>query len=352
MFDPARLDIYHNLLKSVAEEMGVALTRTSFSPNIKERRDFSCALFDGRGRMVVQGEHLPVHLGSMPLSVESVLSSMELGEGDTAIVNDPYRGGTHLPDITFVTPVFERRGGAGSPRGSTYGPVRGTARHARGAVRGLRSARRSARPVFFVASRAHHADVGGMSPGSMPVSREIYQEGIIVPPTLLVRGGVVNADVLNLLLANVRTPDERAGDIAAQLAANELGRRRLAGMLLSQGRRELTRASTALQEYAGKMMRGLIASLPRGTYRFHDFLDDDGVSARPLRIACELTLGRAGALVDFSGTSPQTAGCVNMYCCAGSAPATVEATSPFAIRKTGRMTAMQVAAAISRHGSL
>ena len=301
--NPARLDIYHNLFKSVAEEMGVALMRTSFSPNIKERRDFSCALFDGRGRMVVQGEHLPVHLGSMPLSVEAVLSSFDLRDGDTAVVNDPYRGGTHLPDITFVTPVFERGESASRRRASARsgGRVRGGAGRARGA----------ARPVFFVASRAHHADVGGMSPGSMPVSREIFQEGLIIPPTLLARHDKIKDDVLNLLLANVRTPDERVGDILAQLAANELGRRRLAEMLSSRGRGELVRASAALQDYAERMMRGLIGSLPRGKYRFADFLDDDGVSREPLKIACELTVGRGGACVDFTGTSPQAAGCVN-----------------------------------------
>ena len=306
MVNSARLDIYHNLFKSVAEEMGVALTRTSFSPNIKERRDFSCALFDGRGRMVVQGEHLPVHLGSMPLSVESVLSSLDLGDGDTAIVNDPYRGGTHLPDITFVTPVFER--GVAGRRRRASGSRRGGVGHARGAG-GL--SRGAAGPVFFVASRAHHADVGGMSPGSMPVSREIYQEGLIIPPTLLVRRGRINTDVLNLLLANVRTPDERAGDILAQLAANELGRRRLVEMLRSRGRSELTRAASALKEYAESMMRGLIRSLPRGTYTFADCMDDDGVSRARLKIACELKIGRGEATVDFTGTSAQTAGCVN-----------------------------------------
>ena len=278
VIDPARLDIYHNLIKSVAEEMGVSLMRTSFSPNIKERRDFSCAVFDRRGRMVVQGEHLPVHLGSMPLSVESVLAAIDLGDGDTAIVNDPYHGGTHLPDITFVTPVVERG---------------------------------SARLIFFVASRAHHADVGGMTPGSMPVSREIYQEGLIIPPTLIVKRGRMQTDVLNLLLANVRTPNERAGDILAQIAANQLGRRRLLEMLSSHGRSELVRASSALQEYAEKMMRGLISSLPRGKHRFADFLDDDGVSRDRLKIACELTIGHGEARVDFSGTSAQTAGCVN-----------------------------------------
>lgn len=323
---PARLDIYHNLFKSVAEEMGVALMRTSFSPNIKERRDFSCALFDGRGRMVVQGEHLPVHLGSMPLSVESVLSSLNLEDGDTAIVNDPYRGGTHLPDITFVTPVFERGSsapgeplaelrGASGPRRKAAAPLCDEVGSARGVPRpvgGLMGrVRRGPRPVFFVASRAHHADVGGMSPGSMPVSREIYQEGLVIPPTLLVKRGKMDHGVLNLFLANVRTPDERAGDILAQLAANELGRRRLVELLSSRGKSELTRASTALEEYAERMMRGLIASLPRGKYRFADFLDDDGVSRGPLKIECELTVSGGGVRVDFTGTSAQAAGCVN-----------------------------------------
>ncbi len=274
----AELDVYHNLLKSVAEEMGVALMRTSFSPNIKERRDYSCAVFDGRGRMVVQGEHLPVHLGSMPMSVQAILGALELRRGDTAVVNDPFHGGTHLPDITFVTPVFERS---------------------------------SRRPLFFVANRAHHADVGGMSPGSMPVSREIFQEGLVIPPILLVRNGKIETGVMDLLLANVRTPEERAGDLLAQLAANQLGRRRVSEMLAKLGRRTLASASRSLQEYGERAMRVFLKSLPAGKYRFVDFLDDDGVEPQPLRIECALSIRSGNATVDFAGTSPQAAGCVN-----------------------------------------
>ncbi|KPJ61011.1 MAG: 5-oxoprolinase [Latescibacteria bacterium DG_63] len=272
------LDICHNLLRCVAEEMGVSLMRTSFSPNIKERRDFSCAVFDGDGRMVVQGEHLPVHLGSMPLSVQAVLDSMELRDGDTAIVNDPYRGGTHLPDVTIVTPVYEP---------------------------GLKS------PLLFVANRAHHADIGGMTPGSMPVSHDIFQEGLRIPPILIKARGVIQRDVMALLLSNVRTPVEREGDILAQLAANELGRRRALELIRSQGRAWILEACDALHSYSERTMRQFIRSMRPGAYAFSDFLDDDGVTDEPIRISCTIEVKKDSVHVDFTGTSKQTRGCVN-----------------------------------------
>ena len=178
-WDPIRLEVFRNLFYSVAEEMGVALCRTSFSPNIKERRDYSCAVFDGQGRMVAQGEHMPVHLGSMPLSVEAAIEHTEMCPGDMVVLNDPFKGGTHLPDITLVEPVF----------------LDGTDE-----------------PSYYVANRAHHSDVGGMTPGSMPIARSIYQEGIRIPPIHLLRGGEVVEDVMAMVLANVRTPVEREGD--------------------------------------------------------------------------------------------------------------------------------------------
>ncbi len=193
--DPIELEIFKNIFHSIAEEMGATLRRTAFSPNIKERRDYSCAVFDGTGQVIAMGDHMPVHLGSMPMSVRAVLERIELREGDTAILNDPFAGGTHLPDITLVAPVFLSRGGK--------------------------------RPHFFVASRAHHADVGGAFPGSMGLCREIYQEGLRIPPVKIISGGKIQHDVLALLLNNVRTPEEREGDLSAQIAACHTGAERL-----------------------------------------------------------------------------------------------------------------------------
>ena len=184
----------------------MVLRRTSYSANIKERRDYSCAVYDARGETVAMGDHMPVHLGAMPLSVRAVREAFELGPGDVAMVNDPFRGGTHLPDITVVAPVF------------TEG---------------------SRRPSFFVANRAHHADVGGMSPGSMPLAKEIFQEGIRIPPILIQRAGKIDRPLLDLLLANVRTPVEREGDILAQLASLERGVSRLHELVAKYGGRRV-----------------------------------------------------------------------------------------------------------------
>src|SRR6266436_9619068 len=188
------LELFRHLFVSIAEEMGVTLRKTSFSANIKERRDYSCAVYDASGETIAMGDHMPVHLGAMPLSVRHALEAFTLRAGDVAIVNDPFCGGTHLPDITAISGVF------------------------------LKGANRAA---FYVASRAHHADVGGMSPGSMPLAREIYQEGIRIPPILLARGGKFDRELLNLILANVRTPVEREGDLLAQCMAIKRGEQRL-----------------------------------------------------------------------------------------------------------------------------
>src|SRR5580765_136371 len=177
MRDPIELEVFKNLFHSIAEEMGAALRGTSFSPNIKERRDYSCAVFYSAGRVIAMGDHMPVHLGSMPMPVAAAVEHGALEPGDIVMLNDPFRGGTHLPDITLVAPVFLNRRQPGG---------------------------RHERPAFYVANRAHHSDVGGMSPGSMPVAREIYQEGLVIPPVRLVRQGAVVLDVLALLLANVR----------------------------------------------------------------------------------------------------------------------------------------------------
>src|SRR5260370_19825704 len=191
---PVELELYRNLFVSIAEEMGAVLRKTSYSANIKERRDYSCAIYDAAGDTVAMGDHMPVHPGAMPLSVRHALDAFNLQPGDAAIVNDPFRGGTHLPDITAISGAFLQR---------------------------------EKRASFYVASRAHHADVGGMSPGSMPMSREIYQEGIRIPPILLARGGRIDRDLLRMIVANVRTPEEREGDLRAQLMTNAQGERRL-----------------------------------------------------------------------------------------------------------------------------
>ena len=187
--DPIELEIFKNLYHSIAEEMGAALRRTAFSPNIKERRDYSCAVFDAHAEVIAMGDHMPVHLGSMPMSVRAAIAHGALAPGDIVMLNDPFAGGTHLPDITLVAPVFVEKVPAG---------------------------RKSSRaPDFYVASRAHHADVGGTYPGSMGLCREIYQEGFRIPPVKLVRAGKLDPDVRDLLLANVRTPREREGDLGA-----------------------------------------------------------------------------------------------------------------------------------------
>lgn len=290
-FDPIRLEIYKHLFAAIAEEMGTVLRKASYSPNIKERRDFSCAVFDARGRMIAQAAHIPVHLGSMPLSVEAAVRRFadDLHPGDVIVLNDPFRGGTHLPDITMVSPVF-------SPHLNPSPSGKG----ARGEVK-----------IGFVASRAHHADVGGMSPGSMPVAREIYQEGLILPPVKLVHAGKMDEDLFALILANVRTPQERAGDLWAQIAANQRGAERLVDMVARYGVQEVAQAEEQLLAYTERMTRALIASLPEGSYAFTDFLDDDGVRPDPVPITVTVTLRGETARVDFTGSAPQQQGSVN-----------------------------------------
>lgn len=309
MLDPIRLEVFKNLFGSVAEEMGTVLRRTAYSPNIKERRDFSCALFDARGQMIAQAAHIPVHLGAMPMSLQAAIDSLAFAPGDAAILNDPYRGGTHLPDITLITPVFGDPRALGSPpapRSSSFPETdQGTGSMDAVATPGER------RLLGFVASRAHHADIGGISPGSMPIARELYQEGLIIPPVKLMEGGRVNRGLLDLLLANVRTPEERAGDLRAQLAANAKGVQRMGELLARYGWEEVTATMGGLLDYAERMTRRLIEDLPDGVYRFRDLMDDDGVDSDPAEIVVAVTIEGDGAIVDFTGTSPQRRGSIN-----------------------------------------
>jgi len=308
-YDPIKLEIYKHLFAAVAEEMGAVLRKASYSPNIKERRDFSCALFDRDGNMIAQAEHIPVHLGSMPLSVLEAITSfgvnhrldepghlapasdvsiskVELMPGDVIILNDPFRGGTHLPDITLVTPVFQ------PSQAERHGESK-------------------TQLIGFVASRAHHADVGGMTPGSMPVSQEIYQEGLIIPPVKLFDQGELNRGVWDLLLANVRTPGERAGDLLAQIAANQRGAERYVEIVHRYGTDEIFEYMAHLLSYTERMTRQLIANLPAGTYRYTDYLDSDGINEDPVKISVAITIEGDTATVDFSGSDEQQAGSVN-----------------------------------------
>src|SRR5437763_13154367 len=234
--DPIELEIFKNLYHSIAEEMGAALRRTAFSPNIKERRDYSCAVFDGAGEVIAMGDHMPVHLGSMPVPVRAAIDAGTMESGDIVMLNDPFRGGTHLPDITLVAPVFVRlradRRLKGAERPHFTNP--------RG--RGVRS---SVHPDFYVASRAHHADIGGAYAGSMGLCREIYQEGVRIPPVKLMRRGEIDRDVLAMLLNNVRTPEEREGDLGAQIAACHAGAERLREVCSRYGIERARRAATA-----------------------------------------------------------------------------------------------------------
>ncbi len=287
--DPIELEIFKNLFHSIADEMGAALRRTAFSPNIKERRDYSCAVFDAAGKVIAMGDHMPVHLGSMPMSVKAAIDRLELQRGDVAMLNDPFCGGTHLPDITFVMPVHVKR-----------------------------TQTRGKDPAdFYVASRAHHADVGGAFAGSMGLCREIYQEGLRIPPVKLIRNGAVDRDILALLLNNVRTPEEREGDLGAQVAACHTGATRLQEVCERYGLRKMQRAGQDLLEYSEEMMRAFLIKAPKGIFRAEDFLDNDGISERLVKIAVSVEFhnskDRSGKLatVDFAGTDPQVEGALN-----------------------------------------
>jgi N-methylhydantoinase B len=292
--DPIELEIFKNIYHSVAEEMGAALRRTAFSPNIKERRDYSCAIFDAAGEVIAMGDHMPVHLGSMPMSVHAAIESLSLGPGDVAMLNDPFRGGTHLPDITLVAPVYIR--------------------HA-----ALTAEKPAVRPDFYVASRAHHADVGGTYPGSMGLCREIYQEGLRIPPVRIMRAGKMERDMLALLLNNVRTPGEREGDLGAQIAACHTGAERLREVCDRYGLERTRSASQALLDYSERMMRAFLGHVSKGTYRAHDFMDGDGISDRPVKIAVAVKVhGERGRVarghtvtVDFTGSDSQVEGSIN-----------------------------------------
>ncbi len=275
--NPILMQVFKNRFAAIAEEMGVTLNRTAFSPNIKERRDFSCAIFDQAGDMIAQAAHIPVHLGSMPLSVKAAIDSCSMQDGDMVMLNNPFQGGTHLPDITLVAPVYTGE----------------------------------AEPSFYVANRAHHSDVGGMTAGSMPLSTSIYQEGVIIPPLKIVENGEIDRKLMDFFLTNVRTPLEREGDFSAQIMANLTGAQRSRELIEKYGLEMVNLYARSLNDYSEKVTRSAIAMIPDGEYEFEDFMDSDGVGQEKIKIAVRLEIEGDEALLHFSGCAPQVRGSIN-----------------------------------------
>ncbi len=274
--DPVTLSVLASALAGIAEEMGAVLIRGAYSSNIKERRDCSAALFDAAGRMVAQAEHIPVHLGAMPEAVAAV-RERDPQPGDVFAINDPFSGGTHLPDITLVSPL--------APGGEILG---------------------------FAVTRAHHSDVGGMSPGSMPAnSRSIFEEGLIIPPVRLMRAGDYVTDVLELILANVRTPEIRRGDLRAQIAANRLAEVRLGELIERRGREAVDAVFEEVIAYTERRARDTLSRLPDGTATARSEIEGDGVTDDDIPIQVTVTLSGDTMTVDFEGTSDAVAGNVN-----------------------------------------
>ncbi len=276
--NPILLEVFKNRFSSIAEEMGAILQKTAFSANIKERKDFSCAVFDENGDMIAQAAHIPVHLGSMPMSVKSAIENVKLEEGDMVVLNDPYKGGTHLPDITIVAPVFI----------------------------GDRD-----KPSFYVANRAHHADIGGISAGSMPLSTSIFQEGINIPPIKLVKKGNIDKEILNFIKNNVRTPEEREGDFKSQISANLTGIKRLKELCESYSLETVKFYGKELISYAEKYMKSIIENIPDGIYEAEDFIEDDGIDSRDIKIHVSINIEGDKCTVDFSKSDKQVKGALN-----------------------------------------
>ncbi len=272
MVSPVDIQVTNKILTAIAEEMGIVLQKAAMSSNIKERRDFSCAIFDAKGNMLSQAAHIPVHLGAMPLTISALKDLFELRPGDIIITNDPYKGGTHLPDITLMSGVFHPS---------------------------------SSKPVFYLLSRAHHADVGGAAPGSMALASSLFDEGVLIEPMLLKKEGKLCKDAIEPIIAKMRNPDERLGDLHAQMAALSRGEMRLKNIIAKQGLEGLYDCIGPLLDYGERIMKNLISSIPDGEYEFEDFLDDDGVSTTPVPLRCKLSIHNSKAVVDYTNSADQ-----------------------------------------------
>ncbi|MXZ47648.1 MAG: hypothetical protein F4Z13_00110 [Candidatus Dadabacteria bacterium] len=269
------LEIFNNLLGTIAEEMGSVLVRAGFSPNIKERRDLSCAIFNSDGEMIAQAAHIPIHLGSMSFAARSVATE-NLSPGDVFILNDPFRGGTHLPDVTCVAPVF---------------------------VHG--------KPEFLLASRAHHADIGGDTPGSMPLSTTIHEEGIIIPPTRIREEGILKETLLQEIILSTRDHEEREGDLRAQIASLDTGEKRMRELLEKYSLSKINQAASGLLDYGERLVRNAIEKIPDGDYVFTDYLEDDGAGTSNIPIQVKIEISGDAAVVDLRGSSKKVKGCLN-----------------------------------------
>jgi N-methylhydantoinase B len=274
--DAIELSVFASRIAAACDEMGAVLRRAAFSPNIKDRLDFSCAVFDARGELCAQAAHIPVHLGSMAYAMRDLVAGTDWVAGDMLIVNDPYLGGTHLPDVTLVAPVFV---------GNAL--------------------------VGFVANRAHHADIGAHSPGSMPVSRSLDEEGLVIPPTLLMHAGEMVAATMTMIVAATVSPRQMEGDMAAQISANHAGIRRLAELASQLGAGQFVAALAAVNDYGARLARRSLRAIPDGDYCFVDVMDDDGTGTRDIRIEVVIRVAGEAIEVDFGGTAGQVAGNIN-----------------------------------------
>jgi N-methylhydantoinase B len=270
------LNIFSGRLSAVCDEMGAVLRRVALSPNIKDRLDFSCAVFDASGELCAQAAHIPVHLGSMAYAMRAIVDREQWSPGDTLIVNDPYLGGTHLPDVTVIAPVFVDDALAG-----------------------------------FVANRAHHADIGAETPGSMPVSRTLDEEGIVIPPTFVARRGVVDEAALSAIARATRNPWQCHGDFAAQLSANRKGIERVEQLVRAFGVDGWREGLGWLNDYAERLARSALAEIPHGAWRFRDYMDDDGAGAWDIPIEVCVNVDGSDVRVDFAGTAAQVDGNIN-----------------------------------------
>ncbi|MCW9015260.1 MAG: hydantoinase B/oxoprolinase family protein, partial [Gammaproteobacteria bacterium] len=270
------LSIFSSRIEAVCEEMGAVLKRVAFSPNIKDRLDYSCAVFDARGELCAQAAHIPVHLGSMAYAMAGIVENIHWQDGDMVMLNDPYLGGTHLPDVTVIAPVFIEQ-----------------------------------QLLGFVANRAHHADIGADSPGSMPISKDLHDEGRVIPPTRIVKNDELQSPIMAELMGFMRNPVDSMGDFTAQISANRRGLARLKELINKQGLVGYLQSLNALNDYAEKLAMDALKTLPDGRYCFEDLMDDDGLGHSDIPVKVCLTLNAGRVNVDFSGTAAQVAGNIN-----------------------------------------
>jgi N-methylhydantoinase B len=274
------LSLFASRMAAVCEEMGAVLRRTALSPNIKDRLDFSCAVFDAAGELCAQAAHIPVHLGSMAYAMRDIVGRLEWRPDDMAILNDPFLGGTHLPDVTLIAPVHVREAG-------------------------------QARLIGFVANRAHHADIGAVTPGSMPISSRLEEEGMVIAPTFIVRGGDIVPAVMERIAGGARNARQSHGDYAAQISANRCGGARLEALVAALGSAGYRGYLAHLYDYSERLARGALVEIPDGVYHCRDVLDDDGQGARDIPLVLSLRVAGSDIEADFTGTAPQVAGNIN-----------------------------------------